>query len=276
MKDERVKGSLEKLLGMFESGNLPPAVARTMIRRQEGDERPSDKWSLGNKLLMCISETEDARGFKQWQDVNRRVKKGAKAFHILAPSTTRKKVNTIDPETGKELEEDRLVIKGFLFIPVFRLEDTEGEPIASVDYTPPELPPLYNVASKFGIKVQYKPGDSSCYGSFVPGRNSINLYTHDVKTYFHELGHAVHNTFRPLTGGQDPFQEVVAETVACTLCEMYGHTGYAWHGWKYVQSYTGNDPKQALKSVMKALCDIEKVLEIIWEAATPEERECVA
>ncbi len=39
---------------------------------------------------MLMNETEDARGFRQWEKVGRRVKKGAKAFYILAP--VRKKV----------------------------------------------------------------------------------------------------------------------------------------------------------------------------------------
>ncbi|MCS5697168.1 ArdC family protein [Desulfofundulus thermocisternus] len=276
MKEERLREALEKLLSMFESGNLPPAVARTMIRRQAGDERPSDKWSLGNRLLMYLAGTEDARGYRQWEEVGRHVKKGAKAFHILAPLTKTRKVKIQDPETGEEREEERPVIVGFRFIPVFRLEDTEGEPLPEVDYAPPELPPLFDVATRMGIKVKYAPGDGSCYGSFQPGLKRINLHTHDVKTYFHELAHAVHNTIRPLVGGQDPVQEVVAETVACTLCEIYGYTGYAWHGWQYIKACAGGEPKQALKLVMKVLCEVEEVLERIWEAANPEERGCAA
>lgn len=169
MKEKRLREALEKILAIFESSNLPPAVARTMIRRQAGDERPSDRWSLGNRLLMLIAGTEDARGLRQWNDVSRKVKKGAKAFHILAPTTIKKNVRVEDKETGEEREVERQVVTGFRLIPVFRLEDTKGEPLPEVDYAPPELPPLFNVAAKMGINVRYGPGDGGCYGYFQPG-----------------------------------------------------------------------------------------------------------
>jgi|GEM_PF-4666686 len=60
MKPERVKEALSRLLSMFESGDLPAAVARTLITPVAGAEKPSDKWSLGNKLLMFLAGTEDA------------------------------------------------------------------------------------------------------------------------------------------------------------------------------------------------------------------------
>ena len=53
--------------------------------------------------------------------MNRYVKKGAKAFHIFVPYI--KAVE--DEETGEETQ----VLKGFLSKPVFRYEDTEGEPL---------------------------------------------------------------------------------------------------------------------------------------------------
>ncbi|WP_194174916.1 hypothetical protein [Desulfofundulus thermobenzoicus] len=74
-------------------------------------------------------------------------------------------------------------------------------------------------------------------------------------------------------GRQDPAREVVAETVACTLCEIYGYTGYAWHGWQYIQSYAGGEPRQALRFVMKVLADVEEVLDRIWATAGNQNQE---
>ncbi|MGQ9825947.1 MAG: M48 family peptidase, partial [Desulfotomaculales bacterium] len=76
---------------------------------------------------------------------------------------------------------------------------------------------------------------------------------------------AVHHTLKPggLKGGQHADQEIVAEVVASTLCEMYGFKGYIWHGWEYVKAYAGQDGQQALKSIMGVLSDVEKVLEVI-------------
>lgn len=83
---EKAKESLNRLLQMFEIGDLPQAVARTVIADKTGHAvKPSDKWSLGNWLLMIVAGTGDARGFNQWQEVGRHVKKGAKAILYPCP-----------------------------------------------------------------------------------------------------------------------------------------------------------------------------------------------
>ena len=255
-------------MNMFESGNLPAAVARTVIC---GQAKPCDKWSLGNRLLMMISGTDDARGFNQWQEVGRRVKKGAKAIYILAPVVKKKVTRRIetDPETGeeREVEQVRTVTVGFRDIPVFRVEDTEGEPLP--DYAPPEPPPLFDVAKRFVENVKYRPFVGGYYGYFRPATKEIVLNTHDARTFFHELAHAVHHQVKPsgIKGGQYAEQEIVAETVACALCEMYGYSGYVWHGWEYIRRYAALDGQQALKAVMGVLADVEKVLDVILGAA---------
>ncbi|MEW6727548.1 MAG: ArdC-like ssDNA-binding domain-containing protein [Bacillota bacterium] len=269
MNTEKVKTALSRILAMFESGNLPAAVARTLIKPKPGTERPIDHWSLGNRLLALAADTDDARGFKQWQQVGRRVKKGAKAFYIFAPMTKTRTVTVTDEETGEERKEERRGVIGFREVPVFRLEDTEGDPLPKPDYAPPELPPLYDVARRFGVEeVIYAPGDGDAYGYFT-WRNGkkIVLHTHDVKTWFHELGHAVHSTFRPLQGGQVAEQEIVAEVFAATLCELYGIQVYHKHSWNYVRSYAGEDPQQALKAIFRVLADVEECLMRVFKAA---------
>jgi antirestriction protein ArdC len=230
---------------------------------------------------MFLAGTEDARGFKQWQEAGRRVKKGAKAFYILGPVSGKKKIKerVIDPETGeeKEVESERVFIKGFRCIPVFRYEDTEGEPL-DMDCDPPEPPPLYDVAQKFVENIKYQPYMGSYLGYFRPGKKEIVLKSHDVKVFFHELAHAVHHQIKPggLKGGQHADQEIVAETVAAALCEMYGYSGYIWSGWQYIKEYAGRDERKALKAVMSVLADVEKVLEVILETDASENRGCAA
>ncbi len=276
-KTERIKEAIDRLLDMFESGDLPAAIARTVIK---GDARPCDKWSLGNRLLILAADTDDARGFRQWQEVGRKVKKGAKAIYIFAPKTRRKITShiEIDPNTGEEqkIKKPQTIITGFKNIPVFRMEDTEGEPLP--DYTPPEPPPLFGIAKQFVKDVKYKPFIGMYYGYFSPTKEEIVLNTHDAKTFFHELAHAVHHQIKPggLKGGQHADQEIVAETVACTLCEMYGYSGYIWQGWQSIQGYAGQDSQQASKAVMGVLSDVEKVLDIIIGTAEKFKEEGVA
>jgi hypothetical protein len=146
MKLEEAEDAFNRILSMFESGELPAAIKRTMIIPPPGYEHPCDKWSLGNKILMILHGTSDARGYKQWAKVRRHVKKGAKAFRILAPNTKKKGNTVVDEETGEEKEEVHNIITGFRFIPVFRFEDTEGKPLPEFDFDPPELPPMQDVA----------------------------------------------------------------------------------------------------------------------------------
>jgi antirestriction protein ArdC len=263
MKLKRAKDALCNILDMFESGNIPEAISRTMITPPPGYGRPCDKWSLGNKIFMILSGTTDARGYKQWQKVGRQVKKGAKAFYILAPNTRKTKKTVVDKETGEEKEEVYTTVTGFRFTPVFRYEDTEGEPLPEFDFNPPELPPLQDVARQFGIdEVVYSPGDGTSYGFYAwgNGKKSIVLHTHDIKTWFHELGHAVHGTFKELKAGQNQQQEIVAEIFAAVMCELHGVQGYHAHTWEYIKHYSDSDPHKALQAIFRILSDVEECL----------------
>ncbi|WP_258359091.1 hypothetical protein [Moorella sulfitireducens (nom. illeg.)] len=65
LEEGRVKQAVASLLAMFQDGELPEKAARTFINARAGYGKPSDKWSLGNKLLMLINGTEDARGYQR-------------------------------------------------------------------------------------------------------------------------------------------------------------------------------------------------------------------
>lgn len=253
--NDQIQIICSNLLKMFENGSFPPAAARTVIARVAGDERPCNKWSFLNQLIMLLSGTDDARGYRQWQEVNRYVAKGVKAIYILVPLTRKTMIVVTDKDSGERAEETRYQIKGFKLAPVFRYEDTKEESLPEHNYEPPELPPLYNVAQHFGM-VRYYPIRSGALGS-CSSTGTITLYSHDIDVFFHELGHQIHNTIHPLKPGQDTEQEIVAEMVAVTLCEIYGIVGYQYQGWKYIQSYTGEDPIKALKSISSILNQVE-------------------
>lgn len=80
-RQEAAAGALQAVLDLFESGDLPARVAETVIARHEGDS-PMAAWSLGNQILCLLNGTADARGFRQWKEVGRHVRKGAKATYI--------------------------------------------------------------------------------------------------------------------------------------------------------------------------------------------------
>lgn len=99
---EKVQLALESIIKNFESGDIPQTIAYATFPIPN---IPAAKWSLLNRTIMIIAGTQDARGFRQWQEVGRHVKKGAKAFIILAPRFIKK-------ETEEEEEKRKKKRKG--------------------------------------------------------------------------------------------------------------------------------------------------------------------
>jgi len=135
---------------------------------------------------MFLAGTNDARGFRQWQEVGRHVKRGSKAFTILAPRFIKK--------DAEDQEETKTILVGFLSVPVFRVEDTEGKPL---DYQKIELPelPLMEVAKEWGISMKAIPGNYRYLGYFSQDRREIALATEEECVFFHELVHVAHQRF---------------------------------------------------------------------------------
>jgi len=263
-KQEKIQEVCNRLIQMFKSGQAPAVIARSIIQKKEGS-RPSDSWSIGNRILMFLAGTEDARGYRQWEEVGRYVRKGAKAFYILAPCTKRViEVKTITDQ-GKEqkIEEEKVIITGFRGIPVFRCEDTEGKPLPVISYEPKVLPPLYDVAVKLGVKVEWQPYSGREYGYCTVDGQKIVLKSKDVPVFFHELAHVVHGQFKAQKGGQHADQEIVAEMTAAVLSELYGYQNSLGNSWQYIRHYSEGDPNKAIRNILHVLSDVEKCVEII-------------
>jgi len=201
-----IHDTVSSIIASFERGDIPEAIAYSMFPIPN---IPSTKWSLLNRTLMFLAETQDARGFRQWKQVGRYVKKGSKSFRILVPCI----VKTENEENG-EIEKS---LRGFMCKPVFRAEDTGGEPL---EYEKLELPnfPLIKRAEEWGISVKAIPGNYRYYGYYSSGRKEIALATPEESVFFHELAHVAHEKVNGnLKGGQDPMQEIIAELSAATL-----------------------------------------------------------
>lgn len=260
-KEQIIKNAVDSLMTMFRTGKLPEAVAFSIIRRRPEDEIPSDKWSIGNRVLQMLQQTEDARGFKQWAEVKRSVKKGAHAIHIFAPLTF--KVKETDERTGKEVE--KILVKGYCPIPVFRVEDTEGKPLPErPDYTPEQKPTFFDAADKLGIDVTYTPMKSNFLGRYSVRTNSIRLCAEDAIVYYHELSHAVHATFVDLRAFDKKKAEVVAEFSALVLANIAGVRGFEKQGFDYIDEYArDHKPGNVLREMMSVMKDVEHIVTTI-------------
>jgi hypothetical protein len=263
-RQAEAEAALRRVLELFESGDLPDRIAETVIHPAPS-AAPSSSWSLGNRLLQLLAGTNDARGYRQWQQVNRHVIRGARAFYILAPCT-----RTIHETDENGNDQPRAIVTGFTAIPVFRVEDTDGEALEQPDYRPAILPPLHEVADRLGVPVSYRPYVAKFLGYYSPGTDEIVLCSHDVRTFFHELAHAAHQRVlkqrgATLKGGQQAGQEIVADTVAAVLCELFGYRGYLASSHEYIQNYA-NGSKPA-KAAMRLLGEISDVLTLVLSAS---------
>src|SRR3989304_167618 len=146
---ERAAQVMADILHKIETGNIS-AIAE-IAALDIPKSWPAHKWSMGNRLLAYKQiRSLTARGFNQWKDANRPVKKGGYADVIIyAPILITKKENgqpKINPETGKAEQ----FLFGFNPIGIFSIDQTNGEPLKD-DMTPRKLPELINVAKILNI-----------------------------------------------------------------------------------------------------------------------------
>ena len=256
---ERAGTELEKIVRLFSTTQLPDLCAKALINTRE---KPSSKWSFGNQILALLAGTDDARGYRQWMDAGRYVRKGSQAFYILGPVFVKKRLDTPDPGEDEEVE----VLVGFRAIPVFRLEDTEGEELPT--YQPRDPPPLLEVAEKFGMKVNYLRLSAGILGMTDYERQVITLATEDWTTFWHELAHAIHRSYEPKTGhGQEPEAETVAQLVAATLARLYGRPDDSF-SWSYIATQARSaSPQQVGRLCLRVLDRAKKVLDLIYPAS---------
>lgn len=245
----KAQASINKVIEKFKTGDLSPISQVSRIKLDES--APARNWSLSNRVIAFLQAEEmDCRGFVQWQNVGRQVKKGSKAIYIFRPHTITK-VN--------EDDEQETVCIGFSTVPVFPASCTEGDSKLP-GYTPSELPPLMDLAKKFGVKVDYVPVLPDRYGDCKNDGTSIRLGTHDPRIFFHELTHAIHARIEGgLKGGQQVDQETIAEFTTAVLMDFYGLGDNTGNAWRYISHYA-EDP---IVAITKALGTVEKVLSVL-------------
>jgi len=261
---------METVLNAFE--NNPKKVALAVFK---GKGKPSDAWSFFNRLIMFMHDTADARGFRQWKQAGRHVKKGAKAFYILAPIRKKVPVKVIRGEErinekGEteivEIEEtvyvDKLV--GFKPIPIFRYEDTEGKPLPEENFNV-EIPYEFNgIIEELGLKVETAPFRSS-YGTYNLKTRTIRLASPELIVFLHELAHAVDDHLHSINTGQIPMQEVVAEFSAAVIAYLMGYKIPLGNVREYIESY-------GFTELFKAFARVERVVSFVVEKTSVQAR----
>jgi hypothetical protein len=261
LTSSRIKETLDQIVTAFESPetDIPAVVAMGLF---PSANIPCNKWSTTNKIITWFAGTNDARGFRQWKKVNRYVKKGSKSFTILAPRLAKRE----DAEGNEQS-----FLAGFLAVPVFRVEDTDGAPLEYPEIELPELP-LLDRARAWNLKVDAVAGDTlgNALGSLRGGQH-IRLATSSEHVFFHELAHASDYRIKPLVGGQEPLQEIAAEMAAEALSRLVGKrledtTGTSY---KYVKYYAKKVSLSPSAACLKVIGRVEQILGLILEPIEP-------
>ena len=180
-------------------------------------------YSFGNVLLIAAQchEATQVAGFHTWRKMARFVRKGEKAIFILAPMVYK----NADAQEG---DDDR-VIRGFKWVPVFDVAQTDGEELPSIcnrlagDDPSGLFAQLVAVAQSIGYTVEDGELGGSTNGdcSFELHRIRVeesNSPVQRVKTLAHEIAHAMlHEGFKDRR-----LAELEAESTAYVVCASLG------------------------------------------------------
>jgi len=255
---KKAEASLSKLIKRFENGDVAACCA---IATFPSPDFPSSKWSLNNRWLAFAQTGQvDCRGFRQWEKIGRKVRKGSTAAFILRPKMFKVEVD------GKE----EMRLAGFGTVAVFPVDCTDGD---DLDYEIPALPklPLMDVAEKWGVKVSAHFANGNILG-WTNTKDEIGLCTTEEKTFFHELCHVAHARLSEggLKNGQDAKQEIIADLGAQVLSYFVGRGERDLSGntFRYVKDYADKSGQNVLGACLAVLSETAEVIGSILDAAS--------
>jgi antirestriction protein ArdC len=189
-------------------------------------------------VTQCPGATRVA-SFRTWRSLERPVRKGEKAIYILAPLLRR------EAGSGTEGDEDRRVVRGFKFVPVFDLSQTDGDTLPTVcqrldgDDPARHFDRLVGVAQSLGYTVERAdlPAGTNGDCTFATHRIRIeraNSPAQQVKSLAHEIAHALLHEGCP----DRRLAELEAESTAFVVCRSLGLDPGAY-SFGYVTSWAG-------------------------------------
>jgi hypothetical protein len=264
---EAAREAAEAILEAFRNPeDLPKRLAQVVLA---AGGRHSDRYSWGNQLAVAIRGYTDAAGYKQWRnEYGRQVRKGEKAFPILAPIKRSFTVDETDPETGVTSKRRVEYIVGWRDVKVFGLEQTDvtdpekwakHEAAQAEAQQTVEAAPLYEAVTRLGAKISAN-GHLAAHGilgCYTPTTTEIQLAVENISTFAHEALHFVDDKQGTITTrwGQQPDNEMVAELGGAILLTAMGYETEADLGgcWEYINRYTTKDEPDPLAAIGKLL-----------------------
>jgi hypothetical protein len=219
--------------------------------------------------------------FKFWKEHERWVREGEKAVYIFAPYLKKEKVSDDESrsilfsgdckETG-EKESDEKILKGWLTVPVFDYNQTEGKDLEADeyisgglmgDYMSGEAVVMFNdIVPSVPFEVETYKFSNSGENGWTDGRKLYVLEKEDdremVSTLVHEWAHSILHFDSDRKNLTSSTKELEAETVAYVVCDCIGINSYKaplyLKGWD--QSLSGYENVR----IEKVVSAIEKIL----------------
>lgn len=186
-------------------------------------QRRFHRYSYRNALLISLQRPDASHvaGFTVWRKLGRVVRKGEKAIWVLAPMIYRR--------SSGQAGDDERIVRGFKFVPVFDITQTEGADLPSVctrlagDDVAGNYAKLVGVARSIGFTVEDHELGGRANGDCSHASRRIRIESRTspaqrVKTLAHELAHALlHERF-----DSRPLAEMEAESTAYVVCGVLG------------------------------------------------------
>jgi hypothetical protein len=208
------------------------------------------RYSFGNVILIAAQRPDASRvaGYKTWRSLGRTVRKGQKAIWILAPMVAKR-------ADGIVLGDDR-VVRGFKYVPVFDISQTEGEELPAAchkltgDGPTDALTRLTRVAQLLGYSVEDAELPDGVNGDCTFSLRRIRVESRNssaqrVKTLAHEIAHAFLHADQP----DRSVAELEAESVAYLVCQHLGlDTGDYTFGYVATWAGGGDEALAAIKT----------------------------
>jgi len=268
---EKAEASLNKVIEAFRDGTIAEKCATATFPMPD---IPASRWTIANRWLALAQSGEaDCRGFRQWKQAGRTVKKGSRAVFILRPSMVKAKAEDSGSGFPSSSDEPGMKCIGFAPVAVFAASNTEGEDLVYPGVEIPDLP-LLDVAQAWGIDVMAQPFVGRYLGSFRRrmidnSEQRIILCSPDAEVFYHEICHASHLKVRgDLKPGQDPIQEIVAELGSEVLRRIMGSDkDTSGNTFAYIERYAAEKELTVLDACLKVLHETAKVVGLILETA---------
>jgi antirestriction protein ArdC len=225
------------------------------------------QYSVGNAILIGFQKpgATHVAGFRMWQRLGRRVKKGEHGIAIMAPIVYRRK---IEPEESDEKETGDETVRTFKTVHVFDVSQTDGKPLpefAMVRGDPRQFLDRLNefaAAKRILVKHTLMTAEGASAGGMILLKQSLKP-AEEFSVLCHELAHEILHRDPNDTPKDKKVRETEAEAVAFVVCHGVG-LDVSSASSDYIQLYDG-DRKTLLESLERIQRTAAEILGAITE-----------